>query len=81
MAGRTNTNRAAKRPASGGFWAGFGAATCLFPAPIDYSKMLRPRDRRASLLEGLRRDQANIRGDFARAWGRLVNERQAPTNP
>lgn len=81
MAGRTKTNQEAAHSSGGGFWAGFWAATCLFPAPIDYSTMLRPRDRRASLLEGVRRDQANIRGDFARAWGRLVDERQASANP
>jgi hypothetical protein len=81
MAGRTKTNRGAAPSGGGGFWAGFGAATCLFPAPVDYSKMLRPRDRRASLAEGVLRDQANLRGDFARAWGRLVDERQASAAP
>lgn len=81
MAGRTNVNQGTAHSSGGGFWSGFGAATCLFPEPIDYSKMLRPRDRRTSLLEGVRRDQANLRGDFARAWGRLADERQAPATP
>jgi len=81
MAGRTKTSRSTGRSGEGGFWAGFGSATCLFPAPVDYSKMLRPRDRRAALLEGVQRDQENLRGDFTRAWGRLVDERQASATP
>jgi hypothetical protein len=81
MAGRKRTDRSAARFSGSEFWKGFGAATCLFPAPVDYSKMLRPRNRDASLLDGLRRDQANLHGDFARAWKRLADERQAPATP
>jgi len=77
MAAQTESLR--KRTKSSSFWEGFDSAFSAFPSAVDYSAMLHPRDRRAPFLDGLRRDQANLKRDAARAW-KILNDGQALAN-